>query len=173
MKRMHAENELRQCQHARQTLEVEKDLLQKDVASLQTQLADKSESLRQSWADANAKVGHPVRFSESDDIGPIAPSCAPDNLPCACKTLPRMQMHLVTSEASWFAPPNCLVCFARLMSWSSNCKGRNASNRPCLHPISNLSNIETASVSNSKRQKKRGRMHSLNYRSRRLLLRKS
>jgi len=87
MKRMHAENELRQCQHARQSLEVEKDLLQKDVASLQTQLADKSESLRQSWADANAKVGHPVRFSESDDIGPIAPSCAPDDLPCACKCI--------------------------------------------------------------------------------------
>ncbi|KAA6416801.1 MAG: hypothetical protein FRX49_13228 [Trebouxia sp. A1-2] len=56
MKRMHAENELRQCQHAQQTLEVEKDLLQKDVASLQTQLANKSESLRQSWADANAKA---------------------------------------------------------------------------------------------------------------------
>lgn len=74
MKRMHAENELRQCQHAQQTLEVEKDLLQKDVASLQTQLANKSESLRQSWADANAKVGCPVRFSEPDDIGPNGPT---------------------------------------------------------------------------------------------------
>lgn len=93
MKRMHAENELWQCQHARQTLEIEKNLLQKDVASLQTQLADKSESLRQSWADANAKVGYPVRFSESDGIGPSGPSCALDNLP-------RMQMHLVASEAS-------------------------------------------------------------------------
>ncbi len=87
MKRMHAENELRQCQHARQTLEVEKDILQKDVASLQTQLADKSQSLRQSWADATAKVGHPVRSSESDDIGPNGPSCALDNLPCVCKAL--------------------------------------------------------------------------------------
>ncbi len=173
VKRMHAENELRQCQHARQSLEVEKDLLQKDVAALQTQLADKSESLRQSWADANAKVGHIRRFPESDDIGPIASSCAPNNLPCACKTLPRMQMHLMASEASWFATTNCLVCFARLMSWSSNCKGHKASNRPCLHPISNLSNLELASVSNSKQQKRRGRMHSLNYKSRRLLLRKS
>ena len=56
MKRMHAENEFRQCQHARQSLELEKDILQRDVASLRTQLADKSEGLRQSWKDANAKV---------------------------------------------------------------------------------------------------------------------
>lgn len=56
MKRMHAENESRQCQHARQSLELEKDILQRDVASLQTQLDDKSEGLRQSWKDANAKV---------------------------------------------------------------------------------------------------------------------
>ena len=56
MKRMHAENELRQCQHARQSLELEKDILQRDVASLQTQLDDKSEGLRQSWKDANFKV---------------------------------------------------------------------------------------------------------------------
>lgn len=58
MKRMHGENELRQCQHARQNLELENDILQKDVASLQTQLADKGEALRQSWADANAQVIH-------------------------------------------------------------------------------------------------------------------
>ena len=56
MKRMHAENELRQCQHAKQTLELEKDILQKDVTSLQSQLDDKSEGLRQSWTDANAKA---------------------------------------------------------------------------------------------------------------------
>lgn len=56
MKRMHAENELRQCQHARQSLELEKDILQRDVAALQTQLDDKSEGLRQSWKDANAKA---------------------------------------------------------------------------------------------------------------------
>ena len=96
---MHAENEVRQCQHARQMLEVEKDLLQKDVAALQTQLADKSESLRQSWGDANAKVGHPVRFSESDDIGYNGPTCALHDLSCACKALPRVHMHLVASEA--------------------------------------------------------------------------
>jgi hypothetical protein len=108
MKRMHAENELRQCQHARQTLEVEKDILQKDVASLQTQLADKSQSLRQSWADATAKVGHPVRSSESDDIGPNGPSCALDNLPCVCKALPCMQMHLVASEAIGLQQPMVL-----------------------------------------------------------------
>lgn len=57
MKRMHTENELRQSQHAKQSLELEKDLLQKDVTLLQSQLDDKSESLRQSWNDANAKVG--------------------------------------------------------------------------------------------------------------------
>ena len=56
MKRMHTENQLRQCQHGKQSLELEKDLLQKDVALLQSQLDDKSESLRQSWNDANAKV---------------------------------------------------------------------------------------------------------------------
>lgn len=56
MKRMHAENDLRQSQHARQSLELEKEILQRDVASLQTQLDDKSEGLRQSWKDANAKV---------------------------------------------------------------------------------------------------------------------
>ncbi len=56
MKRMHTENELRQSQHAKQSLGMEKGILQKDVASLQTQLADKSESLRQSWTDANTKV---------------------------------------------------------------------------------------------------------------------
>lgn len=56
MKRMHAENELRQCQHARQSLELEKDILQRDVTALQTQLDDRSEGLRQSWKDANAKA---------------------------------------------------------------------------------------------------------------------
>ena len=56
MKRMHAENELRQCQHARQNLEMENDVLQRDIASLRTQLDDKSEGLRQSWKDANAKA---------------------------------------------------------------------------------------------------------------------
>lgn len=56
MKKMHAENELRQCQHAKQNLDLEKDLLEKDVASLQSQLDDKSEGLRQSWNDANAKA---------------------------------------------------------------------------------------------------------------------
>ena len=56
MRRMHAENELRQMQHARQSLELDKDILQKDVSSLQTQLNDKSEALRQYWGDANDKV---------------------------------------------------------------------------------------------------------------------
>ena len=56
MKRMHAENELRQCQHAKQNLEMDKDVLQRDVTALQTQLDDKSEGLRQSWKDANAKA---------------------------------------------------------------------------------------------------------------------
>ena len=56
MKRMHTENELRQCLHAKQTLEMDKDILQKDVASLQKQLDDKSDALRQSWSDANFKV---------------------------------------------------------------------------------------------------------------------
>ena len=56
MKRMHAENELRQCQHAKKSLEMEVDILQRDVIGLQTQLADKSEGLRQSWKDANAKA---------------------------------------------------------------------------------------------------------------------
>ena len=56
MRRMQAENELRQCQHAKQTLEMEKDILQKDVVSLQKQLDDKSDALRQSWSDASAKV---------------------------------------------------------------------------------------------------------------------
>lgn len=70
MKRMHAENELRQCQHARQSLELEKDILQRDVAALQTQLDDRSEGLRQSWKDANAKASavwpaseHEVQFA--------------------------------------------------------------------------------------------------------------
>ena len=56
MKRMHAENDLRQCQHAKQSLEMDKDILQRDVVALQTQLDDKSEGLRQSWKDANAKA---------------------------------------------------------------------------------------------------------------------
>ena len=62
MKRMHSENELRQCQHAKQSLEMEKDILQKDVALLHTQLDDKSESLRQSWSAANAKVAQIWQF---------------------------------------------------------------------------------------------------------------
>ena len=56
MRRMQAENELRQSQHAKQTLEMEKDILQKDVTSLQKQLDDKSDSLRQSWSVASSKV---------------------------------------------------------------------------------------------------------------------
>ena len=56
MKRMHAENELRRCQHAKQTLESEKEILEKDVTLLHTQLSDNSGSLRQSWNDANAKA---------------------------------------------------------------------------------------------------------------------
>ena len=64
MKRMHAENELRQCQHTRQSLELEKDILQRDVTALQTQLDDRSEGLRQSWKDANAKAS--VTWSEHE-----------------------------------------------------------------------------------------------------------
>ena len=56
MRRMHAENELRQSQHARQSLELEKDILQKDVTSLQTQLDEKREALNRSWNDANNQV---------------------------------------------------------------------------------------------------------------------
>lgn len=66
MKRMHAENELRQCQHARQSLELEKDILQRDVTALQTQLDDRSEGLRQSWKDANAKASVTWLMSEHE-----------------------------------------------------------------------------------------------------------
>ena len=56
MKRMHAENELRQCHHAKQNLEMDQTILHRDVVALRTQLDDKSEGLRQSWKDANAKA---------------------------------------------------------------------------------------------------------------------
>lgn len=56
MRAMRAESQLRQCQHAKQNADMDKDILQKDVASLQQQLAEKSEALRAHWTESNAKV---------------------------------------------------------------------------------------------------------------------
>ena len=56
MRAMRAENQLRQCQHAKQNAELGNDMLQKDVASLRQQLAGKSEAMRAQWTESNAKV---------------------------------------------------------------------------------------------------------------------
>ena len=56
MRAMRAENQLRQCQHAKQNTDMDKEILQKDVASVQQQLAEKSEALRTHWTESNAKV---------------------------------------------------------------------------------------------------------------------
>ena len=75
MRAMRAENQLRQCQHSKQNAELGSDMLQKDVASLQQQLAGKSEAIRTHWTESNAKVHNNPNHTLQDSTTAIVRPC--------------------------------------------------------------------------------------------------